>query len=255
MSAAGGLVMRVVSFALSISVLAGCCFTPDPAAPVVTPPPVTTPPVVPPIAPPTVAAPTGSMETCIALCEHAGHCLDTRGVPRTPETADCANACTTGHTYGSLPPQAYACLNQPTCGIFESCVNAAMGAALAGAAGAPMIPPTGVPTGLPGAAPPTPTAAGTPVNWPEGFPVVPGGMPVEAPAAGPVRVAVLMYAGMSGADLDARYHEALAGAGWTATPSEPGPEARRFSATRGAATVSVSVLEADGASMIQTMQF
>jgi len=194
--------------------------------------------------------PTNSMDTCLQLCEHFGHCLDTRGAPRTPETADCAQACTVGHTYGSLPPQAYVCLNQPTCVIFESCLNAAIGAALAGMPPGGM-PPGGMPPGMP--TPPAGTA-GAPPNWPEGFPVVPGGTSVEAPTAGPVRVAILMYS-LRGADLDAAYHAALAASGWTATPSEAGPEARRFTATRAGATVSLSILEFEGGATIQTMQF
>lgn len=235
----------LVSAALAIaSSIAGCCFTPTPAP--VTSPPVTVPPVVtPPIDPPVVAMPTTSMETCLQLCEHFGHCLDTRGAPRTPETADCTQACAAGHTYGSLPPQAYVCLNQPTCRIFESCLNAAIGAALAG------MPPGGMP---PGAPPGAGTAGAAPPNWPEGFPVVPGGIPVEAPPAGPVRVALLMYS-ISGAELDAQYHAALAAAGWDATPSEAGPEARRFTASRGGATVSISILAFEGGATIQTMQF
>jgi hypothetical protein len=188
------------------------------------------------------------MDTCLQLCEHFGHCLDTRGAPRTPETTDCAQACSVGHTYGSLPAQAYVCLNQPTCVIFESCLNAAIGAALAG------MPPGGMPPGMPPGAGMPPTTEGAPPNWPEGFPVVPGGIPIEAPPAGPVRVALLMYS-MTGADLDAAYHAALTASGWTATPSEAGPEARRFNATRAGATVSISILEFEGGATIQTMQF
>jgi hypothetical protein len=84
--------------------------------------------------------------------------------------------------------------------------------------------------------------------------VVPGGTPMVAPPAGPVRVGLIAYPGTTAADLDARYHAELATAGWTATASEPGPEARRFTATR-EVTVSVSIYEEGGQALIQTMQF
>jgi hypothetical protein len=244
---------RVLLLSVALSA-PGCCFTPPTP---VTAPPVIAPPVVPPpgVPPPVVVPPAGtipttdsSMAMCLQLCERAGHCLDTRGVPRTPETADCNQACTMGHTYGSLPPQAFACLNTPTCVIFESCVEAAMGAALAGMP-AGMPPPGMPPTGT------APAAPGAPPGWPDGFPVVPGGTPMAAPPAGPVRVAILAYPDMAGADLDARYHAELAAAGWTAPPAEAGPEARRFSATRGTTTVSISIYEEGGQAFIQTMQF
>ncbi len=241
--------LAMVSLAI---VSPACCFTPTPA-PVA--PPVTAPPT------PITTMPGSSMEACHQLCEHFGQCLDARGAPRTPETADCAQACAVGHTYASLPPQAYVCLNQPTCRIFESCLNAAIGAAIAG------MPPGGIPTsGLPSGGPPLPTglptsglpsgatAGAPPTNWPEGFPVVPGGIPVEAPPAGPVRVALLMYS-IDAAQLDTQYHDALSAAGWTATATEAGPEARRFTATRGGASVSVSILGFEGGATIQTMQF
>lgn len=232
--------------------IAGCCFTP-PAVPTPTPP-VTTPPFVP-VAPPTPVIPTNptaadSMAACLQLCEHAGRCMDLEGSPRSPETADCATACSVGHSYASLPPQAYACLSQASCVPFSSCLNAALAAAAAGMVMPPGgMPPGGMPPGMP-----PPPAAGAPEGWPVGFPVVPGGTPMAAPPAGPVRVGIIAYAGMTAADLDARYHAELATAGWTATPSEAGPEAHRFSATR-EATVSVSIYEEAGQAVIQTMQF
>lgn len=239
--------------AIVLVLLGGCCFTPPgPITPVTTPP-VTAPPIPPPVTPtppviPTNPTPADSMAACLALCEHAGHCMDVEGAPRTPETADCQQACTVGHSYAMLPPQAYACLNQPTCMIFESCLNAALAAAAAGMVG---VPPSGMPTGVPT---PPPTTSGAPDGWPVGFPVVAGGTPRVAPPAGPVRVGIIAYAGTTAADLDARYHTELAAAGWTATPSEAGPEARRFTATR-EATVSVSIYEEAGQAVIQTMQF
>ncbi len=240
--------------------LVGCCWTPGaPAEPVVAPP-VVAPPVVPPpvVAPPVVPPPVGagaadSMATCMQLCERAGRCMELGGAPRSPETADCTQACSVGHAYATLPPQAYACMSQPTCMIFESCLNAALAAVAAGLA-------TGAAGGLPPSGGSTPAGAGTtpasaaPAGWPEGFPVLPGGTPMATPSSGPVRVGLLAYAGTRAADLDARYHEALRAAGWTATESEAGPEARRFTATRGA-TVSVSLYEQDGMTLIQTMQF
>lgn len=81
---------------------------------------------------------------------------------------------------------------------------------------------------------------------------------MTAPPAGPVRVALLSYAGSSPDDLDARYHQALAAAGWTATPSEASPRgAHRFQATSPAGGTPISIsIYADGAqTLIQTMQF
>lgn len=103
--------------------------------------------------------------------------------------------------------------------------------------------------------PPSGTVTGAaPAGWPDGFPVVAGGTPMPVPPAGPVRVAVLAYPGTTADALDATYHAELAAAGWTATASEAGPEAHRFTATRGATTVSVSVYAEGGQTFIQTMQ-
>lgn len=245
--------MRASSIVL---LAAGCCWTSGaPATPPVVAPPVVAPPVVtPPVVTPPIGASAGaSMATCLQLCERAGQCMELGGAPRSPETADCAQACSVGHAYATLPPQAYTCMSQPTCMIFESCLNAALGAVAAGLA-------TGAAAGLPPGGTGTPPGAGTaapsaaPAGWPEGFPVLPGGTPMAAPPSGPVRVGLLSYPGIGAADLDARYHAALREAGWIATESEAGPEARRFTATRGG-TVSVSIYEEGGTTLIQTMQF
>lgn len=106
----------------------------------------------------------------------------------------------------------------------------------------------------PVALPPPAGVAGAPAGWPDGFPVVPGGTPMPVPAAGPVRVAVLSYAASSPDALDASYHGALAAAGWSATATEAGPEAHRFTATRGGTSVSVSIYGEAGQTFVQTMQ-
>lgn len=113
----------------------------------------------------------------------------------------------------------------------------------------PPIPPS-VPPVLP-----TPSMPGAaPDGWPEGFPVIAGGTAMPVPPAGPVRVAVLAYSGTTVDALDASYHTELAAAGWTATASDSGPEAHRFTATRGPTTVSVSVYGEGAQVVIQTMQ-
>jgi hypothetical protein len=214
--------------ALAGGVVAGCCMmggnAPAPYAPPATPP----------------VAPSSFTADCLGLCQRTGACMDARGAPRGADELDCAASCTPGGAYANMPPESLSCVSSPTCEAFDACNGAALAAMLARALG-----------GGPSTPPPSGAA---PEGWPAGFPVVPGGAPMQVPPAGPVRVAVLAYTGTTPDALDASYHAALAAGGWTAPPSESGPEAHRFTATSGATSVSVSIYGEGGQTMIQTMQ-
>jgi hypothetical protein len=214
--------------ALASFVLAtGCCFG-GLSAPLPPPP------------PPPIPTPAFSLD-CAGLCGRTGACLDERGMPRGADELDCARACAPGGTYAAMPHDAVLCVSRATCADFDACTGQAVAAMLARALQGG------------GAPPPTPTTA--PSGWPDGFPIVPGGEPMTAPAAGPVRVGLMGYPGRSADELDASCHQALVASGWNATPSETSPRgAHRFQATRGASSISVSIYADGPRAIVQTMQ-
>ena len=97
-------------------------------------------------------------------------------------------------------------------------------------------------------------ASQAPQDWPEGFPVLPGGTYIAAPPAGSVKVSILAYPGVTPEALDAQLRAEFAKTGWTADPSRTGPEARRFRAKRGGQDVSVSIRADAGRAILQAMQ-
>lgn len=218
----------LASLALASAALAtGCCFGGGLPAPPTPPPP-----------PP----PSFTLD-CAGLCARTGACLDERGQPRGADELDCARACAPGGTYAAMSSDAFACVSRPSCEDFDACTGQVVAAMLARAL-----------QGGAGATPPPPSAG--PPGWPEGFPLVPGGEPMSAPPAGPVRVGIVGYAGRSADDLDAAYHQALEAAGWTAPPSQTSPRgAHRFQATRGASSIAVSIYAEGPRAIVQTMQF
>lgn len=230
--------VRLLLLAALAALAPGCCFgelplaapDPQPSGPAAPPPPTD--------APDPSAGPSGD---CLALCRRRIACAQAGGDTLTADELDCGAACGAGGRYTNMPAEAFACARQSTCEHVDVCMAqslAAMFARQMGAGGVVQMP-----------------APAVPASWPEHFPVVPGGQPIPAPATGPVRVAVLSYAGMRADDLETSYRGALAAAGWDVTDSDPSPEARRFRATRERVTVAVSIRAAGSAAIIQTMQF
>ncbi len=92
-------------------------------------------------------------------------------------------------------------------------------------------------------------------TWPAGFPLLPGGTPVPAPAAGGVAVSLLAFDGVMPLELDSRLRAALAAEGWAVDGGRPEPEAIRYRTTKGGASVSVSIRDDGGRAILQVMSF
>jgi hypothetical protein len=115
--------------------------------------------------------------------------------------------------------------------------------------------PSAPPTSLP-AAPPTTHVieASAPSAWPHGFPIVSGGVPRDAPAMGPVHVAVLAYAERDLETTDRAYRDALGAAGWIVRDEAGDEGAHRFVAEHDRESVSVSIYPDGASTVVQTMQ-
>lgn len=241
-SLALGIALGIALAALSLPI-AGCCFGGPTLGAPPPPPPVPYPPT-PPIGTPPIGAPTGPLTLdCMGLCQRTGACMDASGTPRGADEANCTASCAPGGAYANMPPDSYRCVAMPTCDQFDQCTGQAIAAMLAQILGG-------------GAPPPPPAVVGAPPGWPAGFPIVPGGTPVPAPAAGPVTVALLAYPGTTPDALEAQYRAELATSGWSATPAMVSPgQAHRFQASRPGSSISISIYTDGAQTFIQTMQF
>ena len=94
----------------------------------------------------------------------------------------------------------------------------------------------------------------SPTDWPEGFPDLPGGEPLKAPAAGAVRVSILAYPGRMPKEVETDLRAELARAGWSCAAVKAGPEAIRFSTSKEGRSVSISIRDDGGRAILQVMQ-
>ncbi len=170
---------------------------------------------------------------CLDLCHRLHDCDVAEG--HGDRAADCEAGCEPGGLYASVGETAYHCALEPTCAAARECAGPSLAITLLGSL----------------------TQAATtsaPPDWPEGFPTVPGGASRSVPSMGPVRVALLGYAGRDLAEIDRAYRDALTASGWAITDAPSSPEANRFSAAHGTSSVSVSIYREGNDTVVQTMQ-
>ncbi len=171
---------------------------------------------------------------CLGLCERIAAC--DRDEAREPAQIDCVHGCEAGGVYAALDAAALACADRRTCAEVRECAGPGLAVALLGSFAAASAP------------------LGAPAGWPEGLPMLAGGLARPAPQLGPVRVALVAYAGRDVEATDRDYRATLTEAGWVlADAAQPGETAHRFVATHESSSVSVSIYRDGADAVIQTM--
>ena len=153
--------------------------------------------------------------TCAGLCAQLQYCAAHGGPAAPPAPTDCAAACASG---GALDGQlaAMRCLGK-WCEYFAPCVSKARAEG---------------------------SGAQRPAGYPEGFPLLPGGEPIEGSSVtGPSSTVMIGY-NLDGAVLAAQLEAAAKAAGWKVeSDSALGEGKRRTVFTKGDATVRSLVVD------------